>query len=106
MPAHMKRCEGNLLTGTQIQSLRMSGLLNGVPGAPAAGHLLCRFVLTLFALGGADLTGGFCLSTLSSSRPTTIVGLVLDTVVVSHAIEGTRSEESGRTKLPTCKAWG
>jgi hypothetical protein len=50
--------------------------------------------LALFALGGADPTDGFCLSTLSSSRPTVIVGPVLDTVVVFRAIEGTIGKES------------
>jgi hypothetical protein len=29
MPTHMKGCEGNLPTGTQIQSLRILGLLDG-----------------------------------------------------------------------------
>jgi hypothetical protein len=35
--------------------------------------LCAALSLTLFALGGADLTGGFCLRTLSFGRPTTIV---------------------------------
>jgi hypothetical protein len=42
--------------------------------------------LALFALGGADQSGGFRLGTLSSSRPTTVMGLVLVTVVVSCAV--------------------
>jgi hypothetical protein len=43
--------------------------------------------LTLFALSGADLTGGFCLRTLSFSRPTAIARTILHMVVVSHALE-------------------
>jgi hypothetical protein len=52
--------------------------------------------LTLFAQGGADPPGGFGLRTLRYSRSTTIVGPVLDTVVVSHAVVGTSWEELGR----------
>jgi hypothetical protein len=52
--------------------------------------------LSLFALGGADLTGGFCLSTLSYSRPTTIVRPILNMVVISRTVEGMIYEESGR----------
>jgi hypothetical protein len=33
MPAHTEGHEGNLLAGTQIQSLRMSGPLDGVLGS-------------------------------------------------------------------------
>jgi hypothetical protein len=51
--------------------------------------------LALFALGYSDLTGGFCLRTLSCHRPTTIVGPILDTIVVSHDVEGTSCEELG-----------
>jgi hypothetical protein len=54
--------------------------------------------LTLFALGDADLTSGFCLKTLSFSRPTTIVGPILDIVVISHAMEGPVHEELGACK--------
>jgi uncharacterized integral membrane protein len=49
--------------------------------------------LTLFALGGADLTDEFCLRTLSFSGLTVIVGLILGTVVVSHVVEGGICEE-------------
>jgi hypothetical protein len=42
--------------------------------------------LALIALGSAYSTGGYCLRTLSNSRPTAIVGPILDTVVVSHAV--------------------
>jgi hypothetical protein len=52
--------------------------------------------LALFALGGTDPAGGFCLRTLSYSRPTTIVGSILDTVVVSRVVVGTSCEELGR----------
>jgi hypothetical protein len=74
MPTHTEGHEANLLVGTHIQSFRMSGPLGGVPGVPAAGHPLCAFVpLSLFALGGADPSGGFCLRTLSFGRPMAIV---------------------------------
>jgi hypothetical protein len=53
--------------------------------------------LALFALGGADLTGGFCLETLSFDRPTTIVGPILDTIVISRVVVvGMMCEEFGR----------
>jgi hypothetical protein len=47
----------------------------------------------LFALGGADPTRNFCLRTLGCSRPTAIVGPVLDMVVISHVLVGTSCEE-------------
>jgi hypothetical protein len=50
--------------------------------------------LALFALFGADSTGGFCLRTLSFSKPTAIVGLIFDMTVVSHAVQGPIHEES------------
>jgi hypothetical protein len=53
--------------------------------------------LTLFALGSADLSGGFSLGTLSFGRPTVIVGPILDTFVVSRDAEGTVCEELGRS---------
>jgi hypothetical protein len=52
--------------------------------------------LALFSLGGVDPTGGFCLRTLSYSRPTAIMGPILNTVVVSHTIVGTSCEELRR----------
>jgi hypothetical protein len=56
MPAHTEGHEGNLLVGTKIRSLWMSGLLDGAPGAPTASHLFVAPSLTLVALGGSDLT--------------------------------------------------
>jgi hypothetical protein len=44
MPVHMKGCEGNLLVGTLIQSLRIPGPLDGAPGAPTTGHPSCHFI--------------------------------------------------------------
>jgi hypothetical protein len=44
MPAHTKGCERNLVIGTQVRSLRMSGPLGGAPGAPTVDHPLCHFV--------------------------------------------------------------
>jgi hypothetical protein len=66
MLAHMKGHEGNLLARTQIQSLRARQLL----------ATLCVILsLALFAQGGTDSASGFCLRTLSGSRPTTIMGM-------------------------------
>jgi hypothetical protein len=48
--------------------------------------LCVSFSLTLFALGGADLTGRFCLRTLSFGRPTTIMRPIWDTFTISHAV--------------------
>jgi hypothetical protein len=88
MPTHMKGREGNLPTGTQIESLRMSGPLIGPRVCQLLATLYVALSLALFALGGADPTGGFCLRTVSFSRPMTITGSILDTVAVSHAVEG------------------
>jgi hypothetical protein len=97
MPTHMERREGNLLIGTQIQSLRMSGPLDGSQVAPAASHPFYCFVPCSVCSGGVDPTGGFYPRTLSYIRPTTIVRPILDTVDISHAvIVGTTCEESGR----------
>jgi hypothetical protein len=53
--------------------------------------------LALFALGGADLTDGFCIGTLSFGRPMTIVGPVLDMIAISHVVEvGMMYEEPRR----------
>jgi hypothetical protein len=53
MPSHMVGHEGNLLVGTQIQNLRMSGSLDGALGVPAIGHPLCYFVSRFVRLGVA-----------------------------------------------------
>jgi hypothetical protein len=59
--------------------------------------LCVAFSLALFALGGADPVDGFCLRAMSFGRLTAIVGPILDTVVVSHAvIAGIMCEELGR----------
>jgi hypothetical protein len=52
--------------------------------------------LALFALGGADPAGEFCLGTLSFNRPTTIVGPILDIVVISLVAVGMMCEELRR----------
>jgi hypothetical protein len=57
------------------------------------GTLCVALSLALLALDGVDLTGGFCLRTRNFSRPTAIVGPVLDTVIVSHVVEGVVCEE-------------
>jgi hypothetical protein len=54
--------------------------------------------LSMIALGGSGLSGGFRLITLSVGR--TINGTILDTVVVSRDVEGASYEELGwRVKL-------
>jgi hypothetical protein len=49
-----------------------------------------------WALGGAEPIDGFSLINLSSSKPTTIMGSILNTVVISHVVEGAICEESRR----------
>jgi hypothetical protein len=93
MPAHMKGCEGNLLFRTQIQVLRMLGLLDGAPGVPAVGHLLCCSIPHSIFSGRTDMTSGFCLRTLSFSRPIAIMWPILDTVIISCTVEGVICEE-------------
>jgi hypothetical protein len=57
-------------------------------------HTLCvALSLTLFALGGTDPASEFYLRTVSFSRHMTIVGPVLDMVVVSLDVEGVRCKE-------------
>jgi hypothetical protein len=84
MPAHTKECEGNLLVGTQIWSLRVPGPLDGASDAPTAGHLLCRFVPRS---GCSRLlwpdSMGFAFKFWALVDPTTIVGPILDTFAVS-----------------------
>jgi hypothetical protein len=58
----------------------MSGPLHGVPGEPVVGHHLCHFIPRSVV--------GYC-------RPTTIMGPILDTVVVSCDVVGTSCEELG-----------
>jgi hypothetical protein len=96
MPTHTKGYEGNLSTGTHIQSLRMSALPMGSQVRQLLATLCVALSLTLFALGGADATGRFCLRTLSCSRLIAIMGLILDIVIVSRAVVGTSCEELGR----------
>jgi hypothetical protein len=48
--------------------------------------------LILFALGDADLTGGFCLRTLSFASHSTIMGPILDMFIVSRDVVGTSCE--------------
>jgi hypothetical protein len=71
--AHMEGCEGNLLVGTQIQSLRMSCPFGGPRVCQLLATLCVSLFLALFALGGANPTDGFCLRTLSFGRPMTIM---------------------------------
>jgi hypothetical protein len=51
--------------------------------------------LALFTWGGADPTGGFCIRTLSYSRPMANMGPILDMVAVSHDLAGASCEELG-----------
>jgi hypothetical protein len=60
--------------------------------------ILCvTLSLALFALGGADSTGGFFLRTLSFASPLAVIGLVWDLIVVSRAVIAcVMCEEYGR----------
>jgi hypothetical protein len=69
MLAHMKGHEGNLPARTQIQSLRISGLMDGASGVLAASHPFVSLCPSTFALGGTNPIGGFYLTTLSFGRP-------------------------------------
>jgi hypothetical protein len=51
--------------------------------------------LALVALGGPDPTGGFHLGTLSVACPSAIVEPILNTVVISHDVEGVSCEDVG-----------
>jgi hypothetical protein len=93
MPAHTEGHEGNFQARPQIQSLRMSGPLDGAPAVLATGHTLCCFVPRSVCYSGVDLADGLSLRTLSFSRPTTIVGPILDTVVISCDVEDVIYEE-------------
>jgi hypothetical protein len=48
--------------------------------------LCAALSIALFALGGADTIGGFCLQTLSFGRPTVIMRPIWDTIVVPHVV--------------------
>jgi hypothetical protein len=58
-------------------------------------NLCVTLSLNLFALGGTESIGGFCLRTLSYSRPTTTTGPILDMVAVSRIVVGTSWDELG-----------
>jgi hypothetical protein len=60
----------------------------------------CQMLATLcvassLTLGGSEPTGGFHLGTLSFACLSAIMGLILDTVAVSHDVEGVSYEELG-----------
>jgi hypothetical protein len=71
----------------------MSDPLKGVSGVLGASHPLCRFGPRSICSMRTDPTGGFYLRTLSFSRPTTIMGPILDMVVVSCTLEVVVCEE-------------
>jgi hypothetical protein len=50
---------------------------------------------TLFAQGGTDPTGGYCIRTLSICRQTEIMGPILDTVAISRDVVGAPCKELG-----------
>jgi hypothetical protein len=71
--------------------------LMGSRVAPQLVTLCVALSLALFSLGGPDPGGWFFLRILRFGRPMAIVGPILDTVVISHAIVvGTMCVESGR----------
>jgi hypothetical protein len=71
----------------------MSGPLDGVPVRQLLTILYIALSLALFPLGGVELIDGFCFRTLSFGRPTAIMGPILDSVAISHAVEGMICEE-------------
>jgi hypothetical protein len=58
-------------------------------------NLCVTLFLTLFTQGGADPTGGISLRTMSYCKPTAIVRPILDTLTISHGVEGASCEELG-----------
>jgi hypothetical protein len=65
----LRRRDGNYLVGTQIQSLRMLGPLDGVLTSVSYWPSFVFFLsLAQFALGDADPAVRFCLRTLSVSQ--------------------------------------
>jgi hypothetical protein len=66
---------------------------------PQMGQMLATLCVTLslalVALSGSNPTSEFLLRTLSIVAPSTIVGSILDTVLVSHNVEGASCEELG-----------
>jgi hypothetical protein len=112
MLAHTKGREENLLAGTQIRSLRMSGPLDGVPDMLAIGHPLCRFI-PCFVRSGQRWPGRWVLPSnyellqahvnrmahfgygyrIPWCSPTSIVWPILDMVTVSHDVAGVSCEE-------------
>jgi hypothetical protein len=71
----------------------MSDPLDRAPGVLATGHTLCCFVPCSVCSSGIDLADGLNLQTLRFSRPTTIVGPILDTVAISCNVEDVIYEE-------------
>jgi hypothetical protein len=96
MPAHMEGYEGNLSTGTQIQSLRILGPLGGARMCQLLAIPCVASSLALVARGDSDLTSRLCLGTLSYRRPMTIVGPILDTFTVSDDVVVMSCEELER----------
>jgi hypothetical protein len=73
--------------GPRYQACGCRVLSMGPQKVPDAGHPFCvALSLALFAMGGADPTGGFCLRTLSFAGPSAIMGPVWDMIVISYAI--------------------
>jgi hypothetical protein len=51
--------------------------------------------LALVAPSGYDPTGGFHFGILSIAGPLAIVGLVMDTIAISHDLEGVSCDDMG-----------
>jgi hypothetical protein len=71
----------------------MSGPLDGAQVCYLLATLYVALSFILSTLGCADPTGGFCLRTLSFSRPTAIVGPILDMVAISSVVQCMICEE-------------
>jgi hypothetical protein len=74
----------------------MSGPLDEASSVPAVGHPLCCLIPRSIRSGWLRLTDGFSLRTLSYCRPTTIMGLILDTFTISCDVLGMSCKELER----------
>jgi hypothetical protein len=92
----MEGREGNLLTRTQIQSLRVSDPLDAPPRKFQLLATLCvALSFALFALGGANPTSRCCLRTLRFVGSSTIVGPIFDMIIISLDVASMICEEGG-----------
>jgi hypothetical protein len=80
-------------TGCKLYVALCRALAKGSQAHQLLATLYVASSLALFAWGGADLAGKFCLRTLIYCRRTTIVRPILDAVAISHDVVGMSCEE-------------